>query len=266
MDEEALRRAIDAQSVAFLRLAATQSWAEIIDEPDVIHGFSGIPLAPFNGAAGARFEPGTADRRIEDVLRPFRDRKVDMTWRVGTDPRPTDLIERLVAHGLHPEEPFPIMGRSLSGWAPEIPPPGVDVQRVADREAFQTATRIMATTFEFPVDMLDAFMTRYEPLCIGPGARQTIFLATLDGTPAATSLAFVDDGVVGIYNVATLAQFRRRGLGRAATIAAMGEGSRLGAGGAVLVSSPMGHAVYEALGFAEIGIATVLLGAYGSAA
>jgi ribosomal protein S18 acetylase RimI-like enzyme len=72
------------------------------------------------------------------------------------------------------------------------------------------------------------------------------------------------DGVVGIYNVATLPADRRRGDGGAVTSAAMADAAARGATAAILESSASGRSMYERLGFREIGSVTILLGAFGS--
>ena len=78
------------------------------------------------------------------------------------------------------------------------------------------------------------------------------FLGRVQGEPAATCSVFFGAGVAGIYDVATLPEHRRRGLGaavtRAATSAAIAGGYRM----AILHSSTAGAAMYRALGFDDV--------------
>jgi predicted acetyltransferase len=55
--------------------------------------------------------------------------------------------------------------------------------------------------------------------------------------------------VAGIYNVATPAAFRNRGLGEATTRAAVAEGQRRGCVMSTLQASEMGYPIYERMGF-----------------
>src|SRR5205809_413620 len=74
-----------------------------------------------------------------------------------------------------------------------------------------------------------------------------------DDRPVGTALGVVDGPVLGIFNVATVPDARRRGVGRAVMLAAMRDGANRGCRLAVLQSSDMGHTVYERLGFRDFG-------------
>lgn len=64
----------------------------------------------------------------------------------------------------------------------------------------------------------------------GAGAAdETWYLASIDGTPAAAAHTFFADGLLGIYGVATLPAFRKRGLASALLLASFAEARELGA-------------------------------------
>jgi GNAT superfamily N-acetyltransferase len=254
----------DRQSAAFFRAAATRPWATVHLDDDVIHGTSGIPLAAFNGATGARFSRASADERIEAVLRPFRDGAIDMTWWVGPTSTPADLVERLAAHGLTVDDGVPVMALDLEGWTPPPPVPGLVTEPVTDPAAFHEAMEVLFAGFEMPAAVLPLLEERYIDYAVGPDAIQRVQVTRLEGRPIATSLGFIVDGVVGIYNVATMPDARRLGAGTAATVAALVDAAARGATHAILESSALGRSVYERLGFREIGSVTILLGAFGS--
>ena len=253
----------DRQSAAFFLATRSRPWADIHEEADVVHGTTGIPLPVFNGATNARFAPATADDRIEVVLRPFRDGRIDMTWMVGPTSTPPDLVDRLIAHGLAVDETAPVMACPLSAWTAPAVPPEIATTLVDDAADFHVAMEIVFAGFDLPASALPIVEERYASFAIGPEAIQRVFLAHLDGRPVATALGFVLDGVVGIYNVATTADARRRGAGRAVTAAVLADAAARGATDAILESSELGRSVYESLGFREIGSVTVLYGAFG---
>ena len=71
------------------------------------------------------------------------------------------------------------------------------------------------------------------------------------GRPVSTATLVVVDEVAAVFGVATLSSYRRRGLGRAVTLAVLHEGVRRGADVAYLNPSDLGDPVYRALGFVD---------------
>jgi ribosomal protein S18 acetylase RimI-like enzyme len=80
-----------------------------------------------------------------------------------------------------------------------------------------------------------------------------LLVGRVEGEDAATSLAFDFDGDRGIYNVATLERFRRRGLGTALTALQLHDARDRGCVTASLQASPMAERMYAAIGFADLG-------------
>jgi ribosomal protein S18 acetylase RimI-like enzyme len=78
------------------------------------------------------------------------------------------------------------------------------------------------------------------------------FVGRLDGRPVGYSLAIRSEGAGGVYNVGTLPEARRRGLGTAVTWAAVDVARRAGFDCAVLQSSEMAIPMYEAMGFRTV--------------
>ncbi|HTG47036.1 MAG TPA: GNAT family N-acetyltransferase [Actinomycetota bacterium] len=76
-----------------------------------------------------------------------------------------------------------------------------------------------------------------------------LFAVALHGEPVGTSIAVRTGDVAGIYGVGTSEAARRRGVGTAATWAAVRAGLEWGCGTIVLQSSEMGFPVYDAMGF-----------------
>ena len=80
-----------------------------------------------------------------------------------------------------------------------------------------------------------------------------VLVARLEGENVATAMAFDLDGDCGIYNVTTLKQARRRGLGTALTALHLHDALARGCQTASLQSTEMAERVYAAVGFRDLG-------------
>ena len=85
------------------------------------------------------------------------------------------------------------------------------------------------------------------------------YLARLEEKDVCTAIGYTVDDTVGIFNVATPPEFRRRGYGSIITAYAVQAGFDAGADFAYLQSSAMGESVYRRLGFRHVSTYTVLV-------
>jgi ribosomal protein S18 acetylase RimI-like enzyme len=232
-------------------------WEGVIDD-DVLYLTANISIPAVNVVGIARFTSSNVDRRIGDVLAWFGQRRMPTGWWVSERDAPPDLDARLGARGFAFEEATPLMVADLADIAPGPALPGVEIGRVGDEASYRLACATMAEGFGAPPELGDAFAAM-SVLGFDDAAPSRTYLARLDGVPAATSLGFAVDGLLGVFNVATLDHARRRGIGRAVTLAAMIDGAARGARSAVLQSSEAGHHVYESLGFRDVGTYRMLV-------
>jgi ribosomal protein S18 acetylase RimI-like enzyme len=262
--DPALIEMFDRSMVEFYVESRTRPWADIKVDDDVVWGSTGLPLQAFNGAVGATFSDETADERIDTVLGYFRELRLDMSWWVGPT-SPSSLRGRLLAHGLEPDGVAPGLAVSLEGWSAPPVPDGLEIEQTRDAAAFHDAMAVMFEGFEMPREIQPQFEERFRDFSVGPRARQRTYLARIDGRPVATSLGAVLDGVVAIYNVATVPDARRRGAGGAVTAAAMADAQAGGARWAILETSEMGRSVYERLGFRQVTEVAIYAGSFSGA-
>jgi ribosomal protein S18 acetylase RimI-like enzyme len=249
--DPALITMFDRNIVEFYVQSRSRPWADIKVDDDVVWGSTGLPLQAFNGALAATFSGETADARIETILDYFRGLRLDMSWWVGPT-SPPDLGDRLAAHGLVQDGVMPGMAVALAGWSAPPVPEGLTIELTDDAASFHDAMDVMFEGFEMPRETQPLFEERFRGYSVGPRATSRTYVARLDGRPVATSLGATFDGVVAIYNVATVPEARRRGAGGAITAAAMADAQRQGATWAILESSEMGRSVYERLGFRQV--------------
>jgi GNAT superfamily N-acetyltransferase len=180
-----------------------------------------VSLTTFGEARGACC-PGQADvdflntvHRLlpdeADLVRPIAD-----TWRAaGVGPwlelMPAPGFERLAgelsAVGGRQVGFLVVLERELPAPAPAATPPGVEVERVGD--AVDEFARVIATGHEVPEARLEGAIARCRLHARVDGAR--LYLAAVDGTPAAAAVLFVMGDVAYLANASTLPSLRRRG-------------------------------------------------------
>lgn len=122
---------------------------------------------------------------------------------------------------------------------------GLDVMQAATDGDFAEFFRIVCEVFHFPVA---AARTLFSPeLLHRPDV--AFFVGYVDGVAAATSTLVATHGAAGIFNVATMPEYRGRGIGEAMTWQCVRRGVEMGCSMATLQASMMGRPIYERMGF-----------------
>lgn len=141
----------------------------------------------------------------------------------------------------------PLMLR-LPGGEPNPPPPaGVDVREVRDADELAVAERVLVEGY--PLPGLDPFTPGdlLHPSLLRPDTR--MWLARVDGEPAAMAAAHHHAGMTIVEFVATLPVARGRGAATAVARAATLADPALSA---VLLASDDGRPVYERMGYLAV--------------
>jgi ribosomal protein S18 acetylase RimI-like enzyme len=124
---------------------------------------------------------------------------------------------------------------------------GLEIRELAPAAAAAHA-ELAAAGFEAPVELFLQMMT---PSTLAlPGVR--CYLGEVDGNPVSTGLGVVIDASVGIFNIATPPESRRRGYGAALTSRIVEDAFSAGATSAWLQSSTEGFSIYKRLGFRDV--------------
>lgn len=209
----------------------------------VLLAFPTFPLPSFNGvwpekdsAAGALGD-ALAEVEAEGI-------EVGLLTRSGEMPAVAAAARDL---GLTAAEPIPGMVAN-AGDLGRPDAAELDVLRVKTADGFAQALAIAAEGFDLPADFLAPL---YMPEVTGLDGFE-VYLGRADGRDVTTAASYVVDGEVGIFNVATPAEYRGRGYGAAITENAVREGFAAGADLAYLQSSAIGESVYRRLGFREV--------------
>jgi GNAT superfamily N-acetyltransferase len=250
--QASMAHAIEANLFAFFQHLANWPRVELHDAPDCCWTLSDLPFPLFNSVLRARLDPGDADALIEARIRACGSRRVPMLWWTGPSSEPADLGERLQRHGFFLEPAYG-MAADLERPATEVwPDRSITIESVRDRDTLETWTRVLCHAFGAPHAFGDAFAELALAIGLGDDSPFRHFLARVNGQAVATSSLFLGDGVAGIYDVATLPERRKRGLGGRVTRAAMHAARASGYRMAILHSSAQGAGMYRMLGFRDV--------------
>ncbi len=248
----ALAAAIEANSIESMADEGRSSQVTLYRKPDIAWFVTGMPYPSFNRVLHAQFESEDVDARIEAALAPFKARNVPMAWHTGPTTRPSNLGERLIAHGLKCTSDEPGMAADLRALDDDTKL-SLDfiIERVDDLAGLRTWSEIFTTAFGQSESAAEATVAVETDLGIGDHPWRRLYVGSLCGEPVATAMLFLGAGVAGIHGVGTLPKVRRRGLGKAMTVTPLLEARAMGYRVGVLHASPLGVGVYRKLGFQE---------------
>lgn len=217
------------------------------DDPDVTTLWSDYPFPLFNAISRARFAPGTVERRAREVVAAYIGRGLPFLWWATPSTTSPALEQACAAAGMMLEE-VPGMHRPLTEPVDVRAPEGLRLE-LAPPESIGVLTDVMLAGFGMPGWLKDPMIEMF-----GGFASEELVnvLATLDGEPVASGSAYLGDGTAGIYNIATLEDFRGRGIGYAVTAWLMNAGLERGCDQTILHASQDGFPVYERLGYETV--------------
>ena len=216
---EGMRRAIEQNLWGSWLALCTSPRVDLIDSEAMVRFASGLPLPPFNAVMRTRLDESTVDRALEEAAAYFAAKQLPWTWYIEETATPGDLPDRLAAAGLVEEPPEPCMAIDLTLLS-DAPggPDGLQMERVAGTEFGAEYAKVLSRGFGLPENISRDFT---DIVGSATPTREVVvsgYLGRLDGRAVATSLLVAAGGVAGIYNVATLAEHRGRGIGAALTV------------------------------------------------
>ena len=246
--DSAATRVLNADVPLEVHLDADASWA-VNPIPD-----------PFRSVvASARFDEGSADRRILEIAAGFASRGSAFLWWRNPLHTPADLGERLERAGIWEIGDSPGMAVDLARLPGQLDlPAGLEIRGVIDLEGLRDYIAVLETEPAppgapplFHPDIVEATIAHRGPTLRAEPVPMR-YVGWLEGRPVATSRLSLAGGAAGIYSVQTIVEARGRGIGRAMTLAPLLAARELGYRIGTLQSSDLGFGIYRGLGFEEM--------------
>jgi ribosomal protein S18 acetylase RimI-like enzyme len=238
---------------SFRVIAASRREGEVRELRGVSIASSGVTFQMFNAAFLSLPVESDAElsQRIMLPMVHFNARGLEWAYWVcedfmhsGTRRRSRSVFDK---HGLRHSVDLPgmVAERVLP---PTRPLPRIEVRRVgpgATRDAFCS---IGSLCFHVP---LPWFQEVFNNDCVWE--RFASYVGYADGEPVSTAAIVEGGGALGVYNVATVPGYQRRGYGEAVMRHAIADRQKaVGVGRVILQSTPAGYRLYERMGFRTV--------------
>lgn len=226
--------------------------AQLHNTPELLWWNTGLAHPIFNSVMRTDLTPDTVEDAINAVITRAQENQTGVLWWTGPSTRPADFEQSLLAHGF-------VAGSQAAGMALDLAmlpeqveqPADFVVEEVQDERDFWQVAQVAVTGFELPDDAVEPGAEWFWHIWRASAGAVRFYLGRLNDEPVACSSLLLGEQTAGIHNVATLANARRRGIGRAITAAPLYVARAAGYRIAVLSASDMGYSVYEKLGFRE---------------
>lgn len=227
---------------SFRKLVRHVSGGEAREFGGIVAYATGLPLSLFNGIVIV--EPA-AERDLQAAIDWIAERAVPSRAFID-ERRAPDARRSVIARGFVPDgTPYPGM---VLHPVPEPPlaPSTIDIVSVTSRELDEHVAVRAA------MGLSPDLARRLYPPAFAEDPDVRLFTVRLDGVPAGASAAIRSGDVGGVYAVGTVKTARRRGVGTAASWAAVAACREWGCDAVVLQASEMGYPVYETMGFRTV--------------
>ncbi|MFX0116067.1 MAG: GNAT family N-acetyltransferase [Candidatus Hodarchaeota archaeon] len=251
---EALRigAALEANLIEQVRYFGKSPMVNFYDETKMVRMLTGLPISTLNLIAGAKLSEVNIDHEIELALAPFKRQNVPLIWWVGPKSLPNNLGSYLEKQGL--EKVFDMLGmyHQLDELEDDLDFPGAFCYKRVDndfllREWAETQTR----AFGGQQSDTEHIYNFEKTLGTEQNSSWLRYIGYMSKEPVGVSILFQGAGTAAIFNVATVPEFRRRGIGTLMTKIPLIEAHSMGYQYSVLKATPMGVHLYRNMKFKE---------------
>lgn len=239
---------------SFRALALARPAGDVAELPGLTIASAGVKFQMFNAAffSSPLVSPEDVTERVVRAAERFQARQqawalwVCESWLARNEMR--TLSRECQRAGLRPASEMP--GMVLDALRPSKRLlPMLELREITGAEALRDFRAIGSVCFHVPHSWFGEVFD--EEMHLRPDFRG--YTGYLNGEPVATSAWVRGDEAIGLYNIATVPEYREKGIAEAITRATIGLARReTGIDATVLQSTSMGFRLYQRLGFREV--------------
>jgi GNAT superfamily N-acetyltransferase len=246
---------IDANPIAYLLNFTRIPQVEFHEDKHLMWISTEVPVGLFNSVFNLDFESATdIESTISETVAHFTSRGRPCVWWVGPSAQPADFPDYLAAQGGRLIDTIAMMACSLDSLPKQTSiASSITMECVRDRELLLTWADIYCRSRGYDQIVTKAWYQLLGGLELTPDEPLQHYVGCLNGSPAVCASLFLGVGVAGLFNVTTVPDVRRQGLGRAITFFALADAQERGYRISVLGSEAMAHRLYTKVGFTDHG-------------
>ncbi len=254
----------DIQAIATDNLVTHFTWVQrqtagmhVKSDDKVVLTDSGLPCDTFNTLSRAHLKQDTVQADVQVAINYFAQAQRPFSWWLSPGDQPDNLAKVLLDAGLQEDYSEQAMAAGLSDLpSGDVEPNGLQIRRAQTPAELADFAGIISGMWSPPDPQVVRFYELAAPAILRPDSPMWFYVGYVEGTPAATGEATVHNGVVGLYNICTLPDFRQRGYGTAMTLQPLWDACAAKCHTAILQATEQGARVYKRLGFETFGIIT----------
>lgn len=213
---------------------------------------SGLPVDTYSSVSFVGKPWPVPEATLAVVLRWFNGHP--FAWRVLPGPDAAAVQEALRQGGMVCAEEERAMWCALEAVADEPPPASLSIYPVRSQAMLRDYASVVAANWEPPDLWSLTYFDLVAQAALHAKSPLRLLVGYAEGRPvSAAECCIGEDGCAGVYCIATRRAWRRRGYGRAMTVAALLAARRAGCSLAVLQASTQGAGLYARLGFQDLG-------------
>lgn len=196
----------------------------------------------------ARFEITDIEENLRDIIRQIKRGDAPAQWFIGPRSNSSDFIKILSKYGFNMVGQWPGMAIELLKMNTDFSnPPNLSIEVIKKEDSLSQWVSVVSTAMFgngfMGIDLFKNLLTDTD---------FNFYLAFLNEKPVATSLAFISSGIVGLYLISTLPEYRNRGIGKMITLAPLYDAKKIGYKIGGLFATQLGERIYRRIGFKEV--------------